>query len=439
MDLPPQKPSRARYVVLAFLCGMAFILYLDRTCISQAVVEIKRDLGIDNEQMSFVLMAFTLAYGLFEVPTGRWGDRYGSRRVLTRIVIWWSLFTALTGACFWFWQLLLVRFLFGAGEAGAYPNTARIFARWFNVGERGRLNGIMLAFAQLGSTLAPAVAAWLIGVCGWRWTFVIFGGVGVFWAVWFYSWFRDDPAEHPAVNELERQTIGVSHYQPHIEPIPWRLIFANPNIWLLGGIMTMASFMSYFYFSWYPTYLREARDLSRQTSGNYASLVFGLGTIGTLGGGFLASALSRHPNRQALRRLQCSGLFALSAASLLVSLHCDDALQSAVFAGVSVACMASYQAHWWACVTELAGRHLGALFGLLNGMGVVGAMASQYFFGALGTYRAELGYTGREQWDPAFYVYAAVLALGAVSWLFVDTSRPLQAEAPEHIDSPLSN
>jgi MFS family permease len=424
----PEQPTRARYGVLGFLCGMAFILYLDRICISQAAVEIKQSLGIDNEQMSYVLMAFTLAYGIFEVPTGRWGDRFGSRRVLTRIVVWWSLFTALTGACFWFWQLLLVRFLFGAGEAGAYPNTARIFARWFHVSERGRLNGIMLACASLGGAVSPMVAAWLIGIVGWRWTFVIFGALGVFWAVSFYLWFRDDPAEHPGVNELERHAIGAASFKPHSEPIPWGLVFANRNVWLLATIMTVAAFVSYFYFSWYPTYLREGRGLDRQMAGNYASLVLGLSTIGTLTGGFIASGLSQHPLKQRLRQILCGGLFTMSGASLLVSVASEDALLSAFFAGLSCAFMSSYQAHWWACVTELTGKHLGALFGLMNGLGVVGAMSSQYFFGAFGDWRLSLGYEGRDQWDPAFYVYVTILVAGAVCWLFVDTTRALEDE-----------
>src|SRR6266404_6196757 len=125
------RPTCARYVLLVFLGSLAFILYLDRVCISKAEVSIRGELGLSKTQMGFVFGAFTIAYGLFEVVTGRWGDRYGSRGVLTRIVIWWSFFTALTGAALGFWMLLTVRFLFGAGEAGALPNSARVLRAWF--------------------------------------------------------------------------------------------------------------------------------------------------------------------------------------------------------------------------------------------------------------------------------------------------------------------
>src|SRR5271166_6610742 len=126
-----ERPTRVRYGVLAFLAAMTFILYLDRSCINQAAPIIKKELGISETQKGIIFGAFTIAYALFEIPAGRWGDRYGSRRILTRIVLWWSVFTALTGACWGFASLIIVRFLFGAGEAGALPNSARILRSWF--------------------------------------------------------------------------------------------------------------------------------------------------------------------------------------------------------------------------------------------------------------------------------------------------------------------
>jgi len=149
----PSSPTRARFLLVLWLCGLSSILYLDRICMSQAVVPIQKELNLTNTEISYVMMAFSLAYGLFEVPSGRLGDRLGSRLVLTRIVIWWSAFTACTGACTGFWSLLSVRFLFGIGEAGAFPNAARVISRWFPITERGRVQGIMLAAAQFGDDI----------------------------------------------------------------------------------------------------------------------------------------------------------------------------------------------------------------------------------------------------------------------------------------------
>ena len=163
-------------------------------------------------------MAFSLAYGLCEIPTGRMGDRFGSRTVLTRIVVWWSIFTGLTGACSGLLTLVIVRFLFGAGEAGAFPNAARVIARWYPVHERGRVQGVMLAAAQFGAVLAPVGAAQLIEHLGWRWSFGVFGLLGVAWAVGFWWWFRDDPAEHSAVNAAELAVIHAGLPPRTLEP-----------------------------------------------------------------------------------------------------------------------------------------------------------------------------------------------------------------------------
>src|SRR5262249_55735740 len=203
----PDRPTRARLVLVLWLCGLAGVLYLDRICMSQAVTPIRKELRLTKAQMSYILMAFTLAYGLFEVPAGWLGDRLGGRRVLTGVVVWWSAFTALTGAGTGLVMLVAVRFLFGAGGGGAVPDVARVISRWVPLGERGRVQGLMLTAAQLGSVAAPPVAAELIEAVGWRWAFVAFGAVGIVWAVGFWVWFRDDPAEHPGVNAAELATI----------------------------------------------------------------------------------------------------------------------------------------------------------------------------------------------------------------------------------------
>src|SRR5262245_31241288 len=178
-DRLPNEPTRVRYGVLGYLCALSLILYIDRICISKAGPSMQDDLDLSNTQMSFVFGAFTIAYGLFEVPTGRLGDRYGSRGVLTRIVLWWSLFTALTG-CVWnftldsgyamvlpgigveflllinsFIALLVIRFLFDAGEAGALPNSTRVVARWFPPGQRGPAQGLINTSMLVGGAATP--------------------------------------------------------------------------------------------------------------------------------------------------------------------------------------------------------------------------------------------------------------------------------------------
>jgi len=425
-------PSQTRFVVLLFLSLLAGILYLDRICISKAIPEMQKEIKtLSDLQVTFVAMAFTLAYGIFEIPTGRWGDTIGARRILTRISLCWSLFTALTGACTGLWSLLVVRFLFGAGEAGGYPNSARVLSRWIPDHERGRAQGIMLTAGQMGGVIAPTIAAYLIEFVGWRWTFVVFGLVGVVWAGAFWLWFRDDPAEHPAVNAAELNLIRRStRPKPaHHEPIPWSLVVVNPSIWLLGGIITLSAFNSYFYFTWYPKYLQEARGMQNVGAGWLTSLVLGGSAIGTLGGGWVADWIvkySRDPDHT--RRWFCSACFAIAAIALWIGVRQESPWALSILAAIS--CLAAFITipAWWSCAIHVSGKHVGALFGLMNMMGVPGALASQFLVGAFIQYRGDAGYAGREKWDPVFAVYVIVLGMAALGWL-VYWSRVVEEES----------
>ena len=223
-----QRPTHIRFGVLGFACSLSLLTYLDRVCISRVKGEIRTDLGLGAVEMGIVLSAFVVGYAIFEVPGGWMGDRWGSRRVITRIVLWWSLFTALTG-CVWrfAWDsgheisilgttvtlgfagcaLVLVRFLFGCGEAGAYPNLARVTGIWFPFRERAFAQGAVWMCARLGGAVAPVVIGWLTIQLGWRQAFWFLGLVGGAWAIAFYTWFRDTPEEKPSCNPAERELI----------------------------------------------------------------------------------------------------------------------------------------------------------------------------------------------------------------------------------------
>jgi MFS transporter, ACS family, glucarate transporter len=422
-------PTFTRFVVLGVLCLLSGVLYLDRICISQALPSIKLDLKLSNTETSYVLMAFTLAYGLFEIPTGRWGDRIGGRRVLTRISLWWSAFTALTGACNGLWNLIAVRFLFGAGEAGAFPNVARVLSRWFPDAERGRAQGVLLAASQAGGALAPFLAALLIGNIGWRWTFVAFGGTGAVWAIGFWCWFRDDPATHPGVNAAEAAHIGrrVTSGDVHTA-IPWRAVATNPSVWFLSVIMTLASFNSYIYFSWFPTYLMKGRGVEQTEAGLMASMVLAFSALGTFSGGLILD-LVVHGGGLARRRLLGGCSFFAAAGLLSSALLTRDPWLAALFTALSCFMTQATQPLWWTCTIGISGKHVGALFGLMNSVGVFGALSSQFLVGAIADWLGEQGYSGRTQWDPIFYINVGVLIAAGLMW---SSFRFIPVEPLEH-------
>src|SRR5689334_4186035 len=185
-----ERPTRVRYWVIVFAVTLAIVTYIDRVCISFAALSMRKDLGLDAVQMGKVFSAFILAYALLEVPGGYLGDVMGPRKVLLRIVLAWSFFTAATG---WVWSyssLLVTRFLFGVGEAGCFPNLTKAFTTWLPTKERVRAQSILWLSARWGGAFTPPLVAALIAWVGWRHSFEIFGSLGVIWAVVFYFWYR---------------------------------------------------------------------------------------------------------------------------------------------------------------------------------------------------------------------------------------------------------
>jgi sugar phosphate permease len=419
-ETPPTEPTapatKTRFVVLAVLCTLSAVLYLDRVCIAQAAIPMQKELGLSDTELSFVFMSFTLAYCLFEVPTGRWGDRIGPRRVLTRISLWWSAFTALTGACTGFASLVTTRFLFGAGEAGAFPNVARLLSRWFPDDERGRVQGLLLAASQIGGAAAPILADQLIGGIGWRWTFAVFGAVGVVWAVGFWTWFRDDPAKHPQVNDAEAARIGRRTTASDVHtPIPWELVLRNPSIWMLSGIMTFGSFNMYIYFTWLPKYLVSGRGVDASTASVMSSVVLGASACGTLLGGLILDrfAIGRGDWRQ---RIFGGGAYFLAAGLIAVALLCPAAWPAVLLTAASCMLTMATTSMWWSCAIGVSGKHVGALFGLMNSAGVFGAMISQFLPGWIADWLDRYDYTGRAKWDPIFQINIGVLIVAGIIW-----------------------
>ena len=209
-------PTRARYRVVALATALGMITYLDRACIATLAPGIMRDLGLTTVQMGYVFTVFQLAYALFEIPTAWWADRKGTRAVLSRIVLWWSCLTAATAAAFSYPVLLGVRFLFGVGEAGAWPCVARTFSRWIPRARARDGAGRLLrrrASGRRADAGAGALAAH--ASCPGAQIFVCFGGVGLVWTAVWLTWFRNDPSEHASVNAAELRTDRVGAAAGH--------------------------------------------------------------------------------------------------------------------------------------------------------------------------------------------------------------------------------
>jgi MFS family permease len=218
-----------------------------------------KDLGLDKVSMAWVFGAFGWAYALFEIPGGYLGDRIGPRAVLMRIVLWWSFFTAATG---WAWNavsLAVTRFMFGAGEAGCFPNLTKVFTTWLPPKERVRAQGIMWLSARWGGAFTPPLVQLVIVWVGWRHSFEIFGGLGVIWAIVFYRWYRNNPLDNPRLNAAERELVRESSVNASGHgDVPWAKFLASRQVWMVCLQYFCLSYGWYFYVTWLPTYFKEA-------------------------------------------------------------------------------------------------------------------------------------------------------------------------------------
>src|SRR2546428_5921217 len=287
--------TRVRHKVLAMTMALAAITYLDRVTISVTRPYIARDLGLSATQMGYVFSAFYVAYALFEIPTGWWGDRVGTRRVLTRIVCWWSAFTVLTGVAFNFSSMVAIRFLFGGGEAGALPNVARTFSRWFPRQERGTAQGIFFMSMHLAGGLTPLLVTALLVYFDWRSLFALFGSLGFVWSVAWYRWFRDSPAEHPGVGAAERELIesGLGADTGHaLDATQWKRLLGNRTVVGLCLMYFTQAFGGTFYVTWLPAYL-ASRSLTGMTAGILAGLPLILSSAADLLGGVATDRAAR--------------------------------------------------------------------------------------------------------------------------------------------------
>jgi ACS family glucarate transporter-like MFS transporter len=417
--MPALQPSRARHVAVGFTLLLAAIAYLDRICISTAAPAISADLGLSDAEMGFVFSAFSLAYALFEVPSGWFADRFGARVTLTRIVVWWSVMTAATGLAGGLVSLLAVRLLFGVGEAGMFPATARAFARWLPAAERGRAFGLLIMTAALGGAAAQPLVVALLQHMSWRQAFPIFGSVGVLWAVAWWRWFRDDPAQHGGVNAAELATILAGRREmPHHEPVPWGLVVRNRTLFALCVMYGAGIYGWYFYLTWLPTYLLRARGFDLSHVGWLAALPLLAIAAGVFTGGWLSDLLARRWGSRAGRRAPGLVGFPLAALAVAAAVLTRSPILSAWLLAAAAGLAALGVAPAWAVCLEIGGPHAGVVSGAMNTFGSLGGTLSSTVVGlSLGRWNS---------WNAPLASVALLYLVAAVAWLAIDPARRVE-------------
>ena len=413
------KRTGYRWIMLLMLGLMALITFIDRTNISVAAPEIAREFSFSKTQLGTIFAAFGFAYALGQIPGGWFSDTYGARKVLTIVVLFWSLMTMVTAHAVGFVSMVVIRFVFGIGEASAWPAATRSMQYWFPKSERGLVNGVTHSCGQFATTLVPIVAVAIMTMWGWRAVFYVFGAVGIVWAIVWYFVNRDRPEECRAVNAAEiayiedRTVVGEAKAEaPAAEKkIPWFLILTSKNMWFIALAYCGYTYGSYFFWYWMPTYLMEFHHISLMKMGALAPLPLFAGALGVLTGGVATDFVyKRTKTLKWSRRAVCIASMLGASALMLPSAFSGDPVLTVIFLALCNFLISMSLAPSWAAAMDVAGGFSGSVSSVMNMVGQAAGSVSAIIFGAL---------VEHVSWLAPFYVISGVMLGSALLWAFL--------------------
>ena len=412
--------TKTRWLVLLLISVMYMITYMDRTGISIAAPSIAREFGFSQTAIGIVFSVFLWAYAIAQIPAGWFADRFGPRLVLLIIVPFWSLMTALTAVASGIVSLAVIRFVFGLAEAGAFPTATRGMQLWFPSSERGIVHGVTHSFSRFAIAIVPFIAVTIMVAFGWRWIFYFFGAAGLLWSFAFYWLYRDLPEDNPYVNPAELAYIRGRCADGTIKPpidlhkrqkAPWKTIFRSANMWYIAAGYCCFYYGTYFYVTWFPTYLTEYRHLSLKDMGTLASLPLFAGMVGDILGGTLTDSIYRKTGKlKFARRIVAAPAMLAAGAFLIPAGLTHHALTAVLCLTGSLFFLELVISPAWAVPMDVGGEFSGTVSGVMNMAGSVAASFSPIIFGFL---------IQRGMWITPFLISAGVLLTGALIWAFL--------------------
>jgi len=400
---------------------LSVLLYIDRVCISVAKEPIAVALNLSDTQIGWVLSIFALGYALAQTPSGILNDRFGPRIILTAVVSFWSLFTALTGAVWNYMSLLVVRFVFGVGEAGAFPGIARATFSWIPLKERGIVTGINFSGSRLGAAFALPAVAWLIETLGWRMSFFVLGIIGFVWALIWYFWFRNDPEQHKGISEDEKEYILSTRQQvapEEVEKLSVGLLLRSKNMWLAMGQYFASNFTFFFSLTWLFPHIKTEYNLDAVEAGFYASAPLVFGALGNYFSGFLVDRIYSSGKWSLSRRLPAIFGFALASIGLIASIYMDTALGAVVFLSMAIFGADMTLSPSWSFCVDIGKRNSGAVSGTMNMAGNIGSFVTALAFPYLLSWFGEV--------EPFFFLAAGLNMIAIFIWLKTKPEKSLK-------------
>lgn len=401
-------------MILVMLVILGMVTFLDRINISVAGSSIMHDLHLSPAQWGWVQSAFILSYGLLQIPMGALGDRFGHRNILAAIVLWWSAFTAFTGMAGGLMSLLAIRFMFGIGEAGSSPCSTGVISRWFEKDEVGKAQGYVWAASRMGGALTPFVVIPVMVTVGWRAAFYLLGALGVIWAIVWWLYYRDSRETSRASSHRNTSSISST------SSLPWSSILGNRQFWLICGMYFFYAFGSWFFFSWFPTFMELGRGFDKTELTYAVAVPFIMSMMGNIAGGHLTDRLTRRYGIKIGRKALGSTSLAVSAVCMLLAAFIPGKMAVFVFLSLCFGIFDLMLPSAWALCIDLGKRHAGTISGAMNTAGNIGGFCCGILFGELvqqsGNYNLPL------------YMIAVMLIISAVLFFFINPEKPIIEE-----------
>ena len=415
---------KRKNVILTMLVILGMVTFLDRINISVAGSSIMHDLQLSPSEWGWVQSAFILSYGLMQIPMGALGDRFGHRKILSLIVLWWSLFTAFTGLAGGLASLLVIRFMFGIGEAGSSPCSTGVISRWFEKHEVGKAQGYVWAASRMGGALTPFVVIPVMVTVGWRSAFYLLGALGIVWAIVWWLFYRDtgvagasDTSDTSSTSVTSVTSSTSSTSSTTAGGLQWSAVLCNSQFWLLCGMYFFYAFGSWFFFSWFPTFMELGRGFDKTELTYAVAVPFIMSMMGNIAGGHLTDKLTHRYGIKIGRKALGSSSLAISAVCMFLAAFIPGKMAVFVFLSLCFGIFDLMLPSAWALCIDLGKQQAGTLSGAMNTAGNIGGFCCGILFGELvqqsGNYNLPL------------YMIAAMLIISAVLFAFINPEKPI--------------
>ena len=411
------KRPKPTAVVLGLLCVMYLITYVDRVNISTSASSIKQELGLTNSQLGFVLSAFGYPYLVFQIFGGWIGDRFGPRRTLFLCGLVWATATIVTGFSTGVVALFFCRVMVGVGEGATFPVATRAMQGWTPVGRRGFAQGLTHAFSRLGNAITPPIVAWLIAVVAWRGSFVVLGGCSLVWVMCWLWYFRDVPAEHPAITreELERLPNHGKAITIARPKVPWSAL--TKRMAPVTIVYFCYGWTLWLYLTWMPSYFLNEYKFDLKKSALLTSAVYLPGVLGDFLGGEISDRILHRTGDLLRARRNVVILGFLGSFVCMVPVFLTHQLVPIIISlGAALFFAEIVIGPMWSIPMDIAGKFSGTAAGMMNTGSALAAILSPIAFGYI------IDATGN--WQLPFAGSLGFLLLGA---LLAPTMHPERA------------